>query len=131
MGNKHVGKAPLFAGFHQQIQNLGLDGNIQGGNRLVRHNKLRIHHEGPGNADPLTLSARKFMGIAYRPLGVDSHLLHHLGNPVCGFTPGNVLIMKNNRFFQSLFDGFPGIQRRVGILKNHLHLRTVGQHFLR
>ena len=40
------GDAPFFLDLHHEIHDLGLDGDVQSGDRLVRHDQLRIQHNG-------------------------------------------------------------------------------------
>ncbi len=45
MRNEQIGQVMLFPQIHQQVQDLGLDGHIQGGHRLVRDDELRIKNQ--------------------------------------------------------------------------------------
>ena len=63
MGDKKIGQTQLFLQLAKQVDDLGLDGHVQGRDRLVTDDKLRLHSQSPGNSDPLTLAAGKFMGI--------------------------------------------------------------------
>ena len=62
MGDKQVGKIQLLLKLLQQIDNLGLDGDIQGRNRLIADDEFGFT-AGPGNANTLTLAATEFMGV--------------------------------------------------------------------
>ena len=57
MGNEQIGKMKLILQLLQYIDNLGLDGYIQGRYRLIADNKLRLRSQSPGYADSLPLSA--------------------------------------------------------------------------
>ena len=48
----------------EQIYDLRLGRDIQSGNRLVGDNQLRLHGQGAGNTDTLTLAPAEFMWIA-------------------------------------------------------------------
>ena len=63
MGDEDVGKLILFLQLIQKLQNLGLNGHVQGRNRLVADNQLGIDGQGPGDADSLPLAAGKLIGI--------------------------------------------------------------------
>ena len=58
-----IGQAALFLGVHEQVEDLGLDGHVQGGYGFVGHDEFRVHHQGPGQADALALAAGKFVGV--------------------------------------------------------------------
>lgn len=64
MGDKNKRQAEALAQFRQQAQHLRLDGNVQRGNRLIRHQNARFQRQRPGQTDSLPLSAGKLMGIA-------------------------------------------------------------------
>ena len=57
MGNEQIGKMKLILQLLQYIDNLGLDGYIQGRYRLIADNKFRLRSQSPGYADSLPLSA--------------------------------------------------------------------------
>ena len=110
---------PLELG--QQIDDLGLDGYVQGGYRLVRHNKGGVEGEGPGNADALALAAGELAGKALGDVhGQSAHgeeLLH----------PGGKLLGRHHLVYpQHLGDGViyrhTGVEGGVGVLEDHLHL---------
>ena len=57
MGNHHDRCSEFFLQFIDQIQNLGLNGHIQSGCRLITDQKLRITGQGHGDHDTLTHTA--------------------------------------------------------------------------
>ena len=57
MRHKQIGQPHLLLQIDKQVDNLRLDGNIQRGDRLVQHDKLRLHRQRAGNADSLALSS--------------------------------------------------------------------------
>ena len=57
VGNNNVGKIKFLLKFDQQIDNLGLNGYIQRGNRLITDDHLGIERQRSGNTDALTLTA--------------------------------------------------------------------------
>ncbi len=62
VGNKQVSKAQLPLKLHQHVDHLGLNGHIQGGDRLVAYDQLRFHRQRPGDTDTLALSSGELMG---------------------------------------------------------------------
>ena len=64
--HKEIGEAIALLQVSQQIDDLGLDGDIQGRDRLVAHHKRRLHGQGPGNANPLALPAGELVRVALR-----------------------------------------------------------------
>ncbi len=57
MGNEQICNPQLLLQVLKGIDDLCLDLNIQCGNRFIADDKPGIHRQGPGNADPLPLSA--------------------------------------------------------------------------
>ena len=64
VGDKEVSKVELFLEIHQEVDDLGLDRDIEGTDRFVADDKLRFDSEGAGNTDALALASAKFVGEA-------------------------------------------------------------------
>src|SRR4029079_6682593 len=60
------GKAKLPAEIGEEIENLCLYRDVEGGSRFVGDEQLRIVDDGNGDHDAMTLSAGKLMGIVAR-----------------------------------------------------------------
>jgi len=82
VGDEHIGKASFVLQIHQQIQYLGLYGNVQGGYRFITHDKFGIQGQGPGDADSLPPAAVQFMGIRIDQSFSQTDGLHQFINPV-------------------------------------------------
>ena len=76
VGDEKVSQLFFFLEFFQQVQHLGTNGNVQGGNGLICHNQFRFHDHGTGQADTLTLSAGKLMRITGQMLRQKTNLLN-------------------------------------------------------
>ena len=57
VGDKEIRRTELVLKFLEQVQNLGLNGNIQSGDWLVADDQLGLQSERAGNTDTLTLAA--------------------------------------------------------------------------
>jgi hypothetical protein len=123
MGDKKIRQAKPFLKLKHKIQNLGLYGNIQGRNRLIRHDKTRIQGQSPGDSYPLPLSSAEGVGIPPHIFGPQPHKPQKLRHPV-GPRGGFFLAMNKEGFSHDVKKRHPGVKRRKGILKNHLHLFT-------
>jgi hypothetical protein len=75
MGDEEIGKTQLISKIHQEIQDLGLDRNIQGRNRFIRDDQIGTKRNSSGDTDPLTLSSTELMGVTEGILGMESNLL--------------------------------------------------------
>ena len=66
----------------KKIHNLRLHTHIQRGNRLIRHEELRIHRQRTRNPDSLPLTAAELMRVPTRKLRSLSHHIQQLRNPL-------------------------------------------------
>ncbi len=64
MGDVEVGKAKLLFEVLQKVENLGLDGDVQGRSGFIKGDKFRFRSQGTSDGDALALAAAKLVGIA-------------------------------------------------------------------
>ena len=93
MGDKKIGQIKFFLKVFQKVDDLGLDGDIQGRDRLVADDKTRLDRQGPGHPDPLPLPAAEFMGIAIPHGRIQTHHLEQIRGlvPIFGPAPGHIM----------------------------------------
>ena len=60
--NEQIGQPEIGLQVHEQIKNLGLNGDVQSGNCLIADDELRAESQRSCNSDSLTLAAGEFMG---------------------------------------------------------------------
>ena len=126
VGDKQIGQAQLFAQLHQQVEDLRLGRNIQRRYRFVADHQPRLEDQRPGNADALALATGKLMGQARQAAARQPHGIEHceagllalarVGLPVQALHP-----------IENALHAVARVKRRVGILKNHLHLTAPAQ----
>ena len=63
MRNENVGQIEFLLQMMEEVQHLGLDGNVQSGNGLVGDDELRFYGQGPGDSDTLFLTAGELVRI--------------------------------------------------------------------
>jgi hypothetical protein len=68
VSNEQIGEIQLVLQIHQQIENLGLDADIEGCHRLIADDKLGLHGKGTGDAHSLTLSTRHLVRVAVQEM---------------------------------------------------------------
>jgi len=125
VGNKEHGQIQFVAQFEEKIENLGLDGNVQSGYRFIREHQFRFGCEGAGDGNPLSLTTREFVGIFPHEAGVETDPFHdfsHFADKTASGvaeTPTLAECLGEGRV-----DGHAGIERGVGILKDHLEVET-------
>ena len=88
VGDEHIGEPLVPLQFLQQIQNLGLDGYVQGGDRLVTYHEIRVQRKCTGDADPLAAPAIQLMGVGVGHVGRDAHSVHQFLDPALLLVPG-------------------------------------------
>src|SRR6478735_4494171 len=57
--NKEIRQSQFALQFHQEVKDLGANGDVQGGNGLVENKQFRREREGTRDHDALPLSTRK------------------------------------------------------------------------
>ena len=78
MGDEKVGEAVLRLQLLQQVQHLGLDGHIQGGDGLVADDELGPQGKGPGDAHTLAAATVQLMGVGVFQAGGQANGVHEL-----------------------------------------------------
>ena len=128
VGDKEIGKAHFPLQILEHIHHLGLDGNIQGGNRLIADDELRTHRQGPRDAHPLPLPAGKLVGVAVGVLAVQAHPLQKGDNALPALLLTGAELVDINGFPHNIPNGHAGVQAGVGVLEDDLHLPAEGEH---
>jgi hypothetical protein len=63
MADKDNRQIELYLQSHQKIDNLSLQGDIEGRDGFIRHDYLWLHCKSAGNTNPLSLAARQLMRV--------------------------------------------------------------------
>lgn len=121
MGDEYIGQVELLAQIGEQIDDLGLDRNVERRDRLVGHDQPWPERQRASNADTLALAAREFVGIARRVLGRLFDPAQKLGYAV-GHLRCREALMDAERIGQQIADPPMWVERGARILKDHLHL---------
>lgn len=61
--DEQEGQSQFLLQLHEQVDHLRLHRHVERGYRFVRDDEFRLERNGPGNPDPLALTAGKFMRI--------------------------------------------------------------------
>ena len=116
MRDEEEGEAQARAQFQHQVQHLGLDIHVKGGDRLIGHDQRRIERQCAGNGNALALAAGEFMRKAASPGRVEAHHVEQSGHAF--FRRG--MAMHPQRLGQDLPHPHARIERGEGVLKHHL-----------
>ncbi|MPM20519.1 hypothetical protein SDC9_66949 [bioreactor metagenome] len=130
VGNEQIGELQVPLKPHEKVENLRLNGDVQRGDRLVRHHEARLADQRAGNTDALPLPARKLVRVALQLFLRQSHGVSHPGNRLVQLRPGVAGEMGVQRLLQQSPHRHARIQGGVGILKDKLHVPPLlPQHF--
>jgi hypothetical protein len=137
MGNEQDREAEPRLQIQQQVDDLRLHGNVEGGDDLVGDDHLGLDRERSRDADALALAAAERVGIALGRRGRQPDQLEQLGDARGGFAR-RPQIVEADRLGEGLADGQARIERAVGILEHHLDAAVIapprgafeGQHVL-
>ncbi len=125
MGDHHDAHADLFLEVEHEVQNLGLNGHIQGCGRLVRDEQFWSAGHGHGDHDPLPHPAGELMGIFVDALFRRGN--SHPGKGLPGLLQTDLfgeLFMEVKDFSDLLSDGVHRIEGGHGFLEDHAHFRA-------
>ena len=89
MSDEQYRHAGLLLKPPEQVQDLGLDGDVEGGGRLVRDQQVRVSRQGDGDHDPLLHAPRELVWELLRAsLRVgNADLVQQLDHPATGRRP--------------------------------------------
>ena len=124
VADEQVRQAHLGAQAHEQVENLRLNRDIEGGDRFVADQELRRHRECTGNPDALSLSARELVRVTALQRRIETDPEHHLVEPVVELVPAPDPV-NSRRFTDDLAHALARAQGCIGILEDHLHLERV------
>jgi hypothetical protein len=121
VGDEQIGEAEAALQVLQQVDDLRLDRDIEGGDRLVAHDQVGIDGERAGDADPLALAARELVRIAPRLLGQQADDIEKLAHAALALGLG-VQPVHRHRLGQNLADRHAGVQGGIRVLEDDLHV---------
>jgi len=121
VGDEEIRQAVALLELRQEVQDLGLDGDVQGADGLVRHDEPGFQGQGPGDPQALALAAAEFVGIAVADVGGEPHFREELLHPGPALWAA-AQVMDDEGLFQDLAHGHAGVERRIGVLEDDLDL---------
>lgn len=83
MCDEQVGQSHLMLHVFEHVDYLGLDRNIQCGDRLIADDEFRIDCKCTGNTDTLLLSTGELVRIPVGMLCIQSYMSKQFLDPVC------------------------------------------------
>ncbi len=122
VGDEDEGDTHLPPQLVEERDDLCLDRDVEGGNRLVADDQLRFERQSPGNGDALALTTGKLMRITAHMLRSEPDLREEFGNAGPPFGLRENIGMDDPGFGDELVDGHARIERLGRILKDHLKI---------
>ena len=121
VGHEEQREAEILLEIDEQVENLGLNREIQSGHRLVAHDEGGVGGQGPGDADSLALSPGELVGIAVGRRRGQAHPVQQIPHQGVQSAPG-VGAELPGALADNILHHHVGVQAGPGILKNHLNL---------
>src|ERR1700744_4467235 len=123
MRDEKVRKPKRLLQFDEQVEHLCADGYIERGHRLVADHEFWLPYQGTRDPDALPLPARELVRETLQRPGGESHAIRDVRNapPPLLFVGYSV---HDQGSVENVEHALTGVQRRVGILEDHLHLWT-------
>ena len=104
----------------QQVEDLGLDRDVQRRDRLVGDDQHRVGHQRAGDADALALAAGEGVRVAREMGGVEADQLGDLGDALLDVDRPDPLGAK--RLADDVADRHPRRERGERVLEDHVHV---------
>ena len=119
VGDKEVAQVELLPELLQELQDLGLDGDVQRGDGLVRDEEAGAPDQRGGDADALALAAGELGGHGGENLLRQLHPCKHVAH--AAFPLGAVVLAEDAEgFFEGPLHVVGGVQGAVGVLEDDL-----------
>ena len=128
MRNEDVGETQLPLQVLQQVENLRLDRDVESRYRFVADQQFRFEGKGPGDADPLALSAGKTVRITPQVADIQADDTDEILDPAGPFF-GAAHTVNQQRFDDDVEHRHARIERSEGVLEDELHLSAIGEEF--
>jgi hypothetical protein len=127
--DKQVGESELHLEVLEEVDDLGLDGDVECRDRLVTDDEIGVDGEGAGDADALALPAGEFVRIPVVLVRVEANRLDQFQHavPAClssGFPLGPLgrQAVDLQGFRDGLADRHARVETRQWVLKDHLEV---------
>ena len=126
MGDEDDREPELALQVAQQVEDLRLDRDVERGDGLVGDDQLRLQRERPRDADALALAAGELVRVAVVVLGVQARRGPSAPARRACARPRRSAAVDGERVGDDRADRLARVQRRVGVLEDHLHLAAQG-----
>ena len=125
VGDEEIGHAELVLQVLEQVDDLGLHGDVERGDRLVADDDLRLEGERAGDPDALALAAGELVRIPVHVVGVEADALQQLLGALQPPLPGRDVGVHRPALGHDVADRHARVQRAVRVLEDDLDLAAV------
>ena len=123
--DEQVRNAELLLQGLQQVQNLRLNRDVEGGDRLVANYEIGAQHQGPGDGDALALAAAECMRKPAQVLEREPAAPGDIEHPLFELRPFGQTV-GDERFGDDVTHRHPRVERGIGVLEDDLHVPPHG-----
>src|SRR5258708_20170158 len=121
MRDEDVSEAELLLQVLEEIEDLGLDGDVERRHRLIEKEQLRLQRQCPGDPDALPLPARKAVRVAVEEADIEADQPHQLAHALgAGF--GRADAVDDQRLADDVKHRHARVQRAELILEYQLYV---------
>ncbi|EMD28667.1 hypothetical protein C791_0291 [Amycolatopsis azurea DSM 43854] len=117
MADEQAGEPEFALQASQELEDPGLDGDVESAGRLVGHQQVRIESKRSGDADPLALPSGQLVRIPAAQIRGKPHRFEEPGDPIVHFGPA-MGAMQPDRGGHTVPHGHPGIERGQRVLED-------------
>jgi hypothetical protein len=120
VGDEQVGEPELRTQALEEVEDLGLDEDVERRDRLVADDERRVERERAGNGHALGLAARELARAAPAvDVGIQSDGVEHLAHAPAAFLAATDAV-GDERLLDDVGDAPLGVQRAERVLEDHL-----------
>ena len=121
MSDEQVRQAKLGLQVVQQLEDLGLDGNVERRHWLVEHDQARFNGQRAGDPDPLALASAELVRIAGNCIHREPYQLQELLDPLAALFLRHQVV-DTQRLADELAYGVARVQGGDRVLEDDLHV---------
>lgn len=121
MADEEIGEAELVLQILEQVDDLGLDGDVEGACGFVADDETWAEGEGAGDGDALALAARELVGVAVGGVGGHAAAVEEIAGSAAGFGASIDGFVDAEGFGDNVGDAHARAEACGGILEDDLH----------
>ena len=125
VGDEEIGEVKFLLEFLKEEENLGADGDIEGGDGFISNDERGAENQGASDADALALAAGKLVRVAVCSIAGQANATQELLGAAEAIVARELRFVNRQWLGGNFANAHAGIQGSERILKDHLHLATL------